>query len=489
MDMKRLIALLLSGVLSLAYGANPDYTDLMKAVATYDRDPTDATALNTILDTAKSDGPETVVTRCMGLYILHMGLTGNASICQGGYQSLCSRYPSSAVTVRFQDLNIVPVPCDACKGSGVIQQQRQVTCESCKNTGKCQKCDGYGEYCWCPSHRCQKKYKKSDLRYPNGTFRTHCPNCGTLLKTSACTDCSKTGKCPQCRGNSATTVSVQKCPFCKGIPKAINMDIAKSERARLCQALSSELETAAACDAWLAEAMRIESLPQRLQMLENGVARFEGALTLEPMITARNETAKLVSDLRLSQEAEQSILAENERAKTEQQAQVLDQHQALLRVIRNTPSKAAALVELQHFMDENPDSPVIVEARLVAAELGQAMTAENNARKRNRYITIGCGSFMGLAVVAWLVSCVKFARPKEIVIAQQAPARENPPRKIPLHGVNRTPHLPMLLPKRSDTPFEYAAYCPECEALLECPPDIQDMNVICSACQKPFHVN
>lgn len=500
-----LLAALASG---FAWGSPSDYPALLEAVKTFEGNFSDQAALNRIYEAAKADDHEAVVTRCMGLYTLVMGATGKAATCQGGLQAITSRYPQSEVAVALGNLGLFPSPCEACQGTGVISQQKPVSCETCKNTGICTKCDGHGEYRYCSFHKCRKIWTLTEIEklphppshpdysqwcyacYPKSNGGRAFKAQPTALSVRKCVDCSGTGKCPQCRGQTGSVTSNQKCPSCQGIPKGVNATVAQTALVKLCQETREFLQKAVSCEEAFAAALKEESPERRLAALNACLAQYEGALTLPKVLEARDALTQNVAQLDQQREEQARLRTVQAEEQAAQRQQLADQHRELLSVIRSTPSKTAALIEIRNFLSENPQTPVLVEARLLTAEIEQALAAEANAKVRNRYVVIGCGSVIGLAFLAWIVSCIKIARPKEIVIAQQAPPRDNTPRKIPSHAAaQRAQQLPVLQPKRLTTPPEWEAACPECGALLECPEDICEMDVFCSVCRKPFHVN
>ena len=503
--MKTGFLLLVALASGFAWGAPADYPALLEAVKTFEGNFADQAALNRIYEAAKTDDHEAVVTRCMGLYTLYMGATGKAATCQGGLQAITSRYPQSEVAVALSSLDLFAAPCEACQGTGFVSQQKPVSCETCKNTGTCSKCDGHGEYRHCPYHKCRKIWTLAEIeKLPQPSFYSQwCYACyprsyggrpsktqPTALEIRKCGDCSGTGKCPQCRGQTGSVTANQKCPRCQGIPKGVNASVAQTALAKLCQNTRELLQKAVACEDALAAALKEESPERKLAALNACLATCEGAFNLRKVIEARDALTQNVAQLDQQREEAARLRTVQAEEQAAQRQQLADQHRELLSMIRSTPSKTAALIEIRNFLSENPQTPVLVEARLLTAEIEQALAAEANAKERNRTVVIGCGSVIGLAFLAWVVSCIKIARPKEIVIAQQVPPRDNTPRKIPSHAAAlRAQQLPVLQPKRLTTPQEWEVACPECGALLECPDDICEMDVFCSVCRKPFHVN
>ena len=47
----------------------------------------------------------------------------------------------------------------------------------------------------------------------------------------------------------------------------------------------------------------------------------------------------------------------------------------------------------------------------------------------------------------------------------------------------------ILSPVTIDTPQDNVVACAECGALIDCPPDVHEEDVICGVCQKAFHVH
>ena len=54
-----------------------------------------------------------IVARCMGIYTLHMGAMGNATVCQGGF--LYPQPPSNSPVIEYlHNLDLFPEPCPTC---------------------------------------------------------------------------------------------------------------------------------------------------------------------------------------------------------------------------------------------------------------------------------------------------------------------------------------------------------------------------------------
>jgi hypothetical protein len=424
-----------------------DYATLLTAVRNYKASASDTNALQTIYDVARARGADDVVSRCMAIYTLHMGIAGNDTVCQGGYQSLRSRYPKSDVTAQIQRLDLFPRPCPTCQGTGVIQKENETECSRCDGTGKCSKCGGAG------------------------TIR------GLVLRGSTlepprfkCTACGGSGTCPICNGTPKRTItSNQRCPDCGGVPKRINPVAAKNGLVGLCNDLEDVLSNTIDCEKSFADAMRLGEIDKRVAALNECLIKYKKALNLP-------EVKKLCEDLVRQQQTKEK------------------QQEELLRTIRTSASKPAALIEIKNFLSENPDSPVIVEARLLAAEIEQAVNEEIRAAKILYWAKIGCGAIFVLAVLAWLASGIRVSWSKEIIVPSQLP-RDTPSRKIPFTPASKkTPVASKhrtLHPRRNDAtlPETDSAACPECGAALSCPPDVANETVVCAVCRKAFYID
>ena len=492
--MKRFIVLLLSVCAEIVYGS--DYPALLEAITKYQDNASETNALQVIVATARSNDCEAVTARCMGIYTLHMGANGNATVCQNGLGALVNRYPDSDVTKQLRQLDLFPSPCPTCQGIGSLAGNNGFVCQTCKGTGKCPKCDGGGEFKYCPYHACRKMYTHKTLKGNWG--KRYCPNClkqgkSTELILKNCTDCSQTGKCPQCRGSGKQGDSTKftRCPTCNGIPRKINTTVAQTALVKLCRDTKDTLQRGVDCEKAYAETLRIENPQARLEALNTCLTKYEGAFNLAMVQEARDILSKDVAKAEQLWAKEEKARLARERELAEQKVQTLKQHQLLMRTIRAATSKRAALLEIRKFIEENPESPVIVEARLLATEIEQTVAAENRAAKRIRNLVIGCVGAIMLAVVAWLVSCIKFTRPREVEIPVKFP-KATPPQKIPFRPATQetaaAPRLRVLLPKQANTLEENAVACPECGAWLESPADVAEEDVVCASCHKAFHI-
>ena len=504
--MKKLIVLLFYSYIEVACGTG--HSALLDAVIRFQNGYTDTNALQVIYAAARSNDCDAVTTRCMGIYTLHMGMIGDAAVCQGGIGALCSRYPDADVTRLIRELNLMPPPCPTCNGTGSIADKDVLVCYTCNGTGKCLRCDGYGKIAYCPNHHCRTvyTYPKFNIRgnYELALWENessiHCPACRkngvkSVLVFQKCTDCSQTGKCPQCRGTGSHGAQAKftRCPTCGGVPKSINQGAAKNGIIRLCQDTRLTLQKAVDCATAYAAAMGIVNGQARLEALSVCLAKYDGAFNLAMVEEARNGMSKEIGEIEKRRAKEERERLEREQQLAEEKEQMVKSHESLLNALRATVSKRTALIQIRRFIEEKPDSPVIAEAKILATDIEAQVAELNRIAKRNRSILIGCGAIVGLAFVAWLVSCVRFTRPAEYVIPVTGPREAPTQSKIPFNPAaskapSPLPHLRILLAKQVGTPEADAVACPECGAWLECPPDLGGEDVVCASCQKAFHV-
>jgi hypothetical protein len=522
--MKKICVLVSCVLASTLFGA--DYGALLSAVQKYKAASTDTSALQTIYDVARSKDADAAVPFCMGLYTLHMGALGNGAISQSGFQALCTRYPDSEVTALLRQLDLFPAPCPTCQGTGSVNDSQKLTCETCKGLGVCPTCEGAKKFAYCTNNRCRKKYTHDELErsivgvlslehpldhYWNADQSIPCPLCkkngiSSPLYYKKCTACSMTGKCPQCLGSGSqgSHSSYKRCPTCGGIPKTINTVAAKNGLAQLCAQTESLLQKTIDCTKDYEEAQRITDPAAKLNALDACLNKYPGAFIFATVQQTRDTLATELKKTETALAEAQQTQAEREQKLAAQKRELIRQHQTLLSTIRSTSSKRAALVEMNKFLAENPDTPVLVEARLLLAEIEQAVAAEKQGEVYMHYFKIGSAALFGVALLTWLISSLRFTRTKEIVIPHKMPQeptlRPVPPAPAPAPipapapVTRRAPSIPKMrvLPVKEDVSEESGwgtAVCPECGALLDCPSDVSNENVICASCRKAFHVD
>ena len=523
--MKKVIGVLLLSSLVGEAVAETDYATLLEAVENYQNGYSDTKALQVIYEVARSEDYEEMVTRCMGIYTLHMGLSGNIGGCQGGFQAICDRYPSSQVARYLRQLDLFSSPCGTCQGIGVVQQTRVSECAVCGNAGRCTRCGGKGTIVTTLKNNGLKgPVRKGNWYDKHGWLVRHYgpEESDPKAVTIPCPACKSSGLCVSCKGapRSERAVNV-RCPVCNGVSKGINAAAARNGCVQLCSETQDMLQKTMECEGAYAEAMQADDPQKRLDALDACLTKYQGALNLavvsserEKLLQAGAEQTKLREQraqdelarlaraqqdeqMRLTreqQEAQMRLTREQELATQKQQTS--ERHQSLLQAIRETKSKTAALSEIRQFLEGNPDSPLLVEARLLAAEVEEEVAAEAQKAKRKRIILTGCGSAAGMAVLALLAGmCLKRKSPVAVRVPT-ALGKKPEQRKIPfkpaaqsvaVEGARSQPRV--VFSVTLGTPEANALPCPECGALVDCPPDIRDEIVICGECRKAFHVN
>ena len=391
----------------IAHG-DADYAVLLEAVKKYQNGYSDANALQIINNAARSEDYEAVVTRCMVIYALHMGTSGNVAKCQGGVQVICNRYPNSEVASQLRQLSLFPSPCETCQGIGTVPITSVSGCSACENSGKCRRCGGVGTV---KGAALKGRTRIGVWRYNHGgvgdrhTYRGaedrtfyHDYGSGTPEPTERpdikCSVCRGSGNCPTCDGIPAKEhSSTTSCPTCNGVANGIDSTVAKNYLMRICQDTKDSLQKAVDCESAYTSAMQSDDPQQRSAALKACLVKYEGAFNLAMVSEAQKSAAEM----------------EQKRLISEQQTR--EKHANLLQVIRDTKSRRAAMIEIQKFLEDKPDSPMIVEARLLAAEIAQHLADQNKAAKREQNMLVGCAALVGFALLVWFVSCIKSARP------------------------------------------------------------------------------
>ena len=508
--MKKLIVVVFFAYVIASVGA--EYTLLLEAVEKCQIGYSDQDAVDIILKVARSEDYEEVVTRCMGIYTLQMGAKGDAGRCQSGFQSVCNRYPDSDVVRQLRELSIFPSPCPACKGIGVVQKISVSECSSCRNSGSCRRCNGTGTVkgkniglmgrrrvgLWKTKRNIYDRYGHRSVIYDYGQNENNSPS--DNRRDIKCPVCKGRGVCTSCKGspNKERLVNV-KCPTCNGVSKGINISAARAGLIRLCQDTKEMLQKAVDCENAYIEAMLIEEPHKQLELLNSCIAKYDGAFNLSMVYEARDDLNKQCAQEKRDRfDRAKEVVAEKQKKAKEvslTKRQTYEAHKDALRWISGTTCNYAALLEITRFLEENPDTPLIVEAQLLKGSLENKMAAERKAAKRKRNLLMGCGGVACLIFLWWLVSAVKSKRPAEVQIPVMSEI-EPEQRKIPFRpseplsaGSIQKSRLRVLFEASSNTPEDNVVSCPECGALVDSPPEVQEEDVVCSVCQKAFHVH
>ncbi len=498
--------------------ADTTYPELLAALKNYQANYADTNAFEVIYGVARSEGHQDVVTRCMGIYTLHMGAMGNAAVCQGGFLSIRNRHPSSPVIEYLHNLDLFPEPCSTCGGTGSVQYEKSAICSTCSNSGKCTKCEGYGEYKYCGF--CRKTWTIPQLNrlprpvYDGDRYHVWCYQCypssasrqraygkkePTRLQQKKCTDCSSTGKCPQCRGRQGTTSGFRKCPTCAGVPaKGVRTAAARQGLVELCRDTTALLQQTVDCEKSFQDALELDDAKKR-------VSALKGCLDAYPVALNREQVSAMLAEQMHKLEALTQEKEQRERKLALAKEQEAQRQKESLQAIRDTQSKRAALAAIQQFLIDHPDASNSVEARLLLAELKEAVAAEDAAlaahqkkAKRTRWLLLGAGILISAGILLkFIVNAIAATRKVEVMIpvtSKRQPVRSPTPlprqEPPPQHVSPAYASAPRVLAAVTiNTPAEQVVACAECGVLVDCPPDVQHEDVICGVCQKAFHVS
>ena len=496
----RLTAVLLLASSTMVSFAETDYQTLLEAVKKYQDGFSDTNALQTIYTVARSDDYEELVTRCMGIYTLHMGAIGNAGACQGGCQALINRHPESEVAKKLRDLPLFQDACSICQGLGVVKKNSIQDCSTCLNTGRCGKCAGSGRV----------NRGVTGLRGPvsrSGGSSTTWQTGGNIIfrsttrgysrsvgsgnlsdssdpTTIQCSECRGSGRCPACLGDPKKERLVNvRCPSCFGVSKGVNLNVVQNNLAYLCRDAVRALGLAIGCEGAFSEinGIKIEGIKdlyKQSEALDVALNKYDIAFN-----------AELLTDLK---KGVTTKIEETEKGTREAKDRILKEHSALLIKIRGFSSKQLSLTEMRKFIDENPDSPLLAEAKLTAVELEDQLKKESREKDLKRNIMIGGISLGVLLFVVWFLTCFKvtWVRYTYVGRSKKNPGKRNSPNE-PVYlpsGMSPTGNIRLDFQTVSDNEAN-SVVCPECGAMLNCPRNIREENVICAGCNKAFHVH
>jgi len=362
------------------------YPYILDAVAQYKQSYSDTNALQVIFETARSDDHEAVVTHCMAIYTLHMGKENRASVCQGGYKAILTRYPDSDIARQMRALSLFPDPCPTCKGLGVVQKQSVSACSSCLNSGQCNKCGGTGRVrhggvgLRGPVPRGNHIQSSITFYNPGGNviYRSRQRNYARASSapsaipqiTIPCSNCRGTGRCPVCYGEpkKARMVNV-RCPSCNGVAKGISTAVAESALATVCENTAKLLNMAIDCENSFLEICEMTDLFKQQEMLADAIKRHEKAFNLDLLFGLKDEVDKQAAGLRKEAEAAAQ--------------KKITEHKALFEKIRALSDKQIALEEINAFLAGKPESPLKKDFELHAKELHQKLLKNKKTPREN----------------------------------------------------------------------------------------------------------
>lgn len=414
----------------MACGAT-DYVQLARGVRNLQTNPHDATALNILLDAAKSDDYDVVVSRCMAIYTLWAGLDANDDLCRKAYQSLETRYPRSEITRLLKALNFLPTVCPQCAGAGKVTVSDQIRCSFCKGTGK----------------RLESKNKVA---------------------------------CPYCKGTAQRTVEKRiPCPTCQGVVRHVDRQKAQLGFNQVVEELEGRLKTAVACRADCDKALTVATSRERMAALMACREAYPDAFNRDILEKALRQESKAAQTLKLMQMKQ---AAEEMRRKQT----VADE--AVLGSIRQMASAKGALGEITAFLEKHPDSPVLEQARILKTEIENRRQAEWKAEQVRRWLWMVGGAVAGAVGIAWLIVFIRINRPQRVEIRRITPATAGAPDTF--MGFHEEKVEPLtLVAATAATPEARLVFCPACGAKLGNPTKVVHQVVLCGVCHQRFHVN
>ena len=504
----KLVAASLFAVLAL-FSRAADLPKLLTSVRNFQSSNyTSKDDMTTILAVAKSEDYESLVVQCMVVYTLYAASIGEAGTCQAGFQSVCKRYPTSDAVLYLRHTLSFSEPCKACFGVGLVQQKSTQGCLTCNQTGICTECAGKGKikaktglrgpvrigtwYAKTRVYRADGSY--TDERTPVANFGNG-QNADPDRSDTRCPVCSGTGKCRSCKGSPlASTVLNVPCRVCDGKAREINTSMARAGLTGSTKGLYDLVRQAVDCEAAFAKAMLERDPYKQLDALNVCLTTYEKAVNIDVVRDAKNELETDVIAFKKLSESEEAARVAKKAQQDEQKRVLLQQHEDILLAIQTAKVPRVALEQIQTFLADNPDSPVVVKAKLLLAEAEQRVADEQKIEQRNRYIALGVVALVVLAVLGWLLSCIRFTKKVEITkIELTPPNRFRPPleeKKIPFRPRNgASAATPVVLQRAtSATANENYVECPECGALLECDSSVHNTVVVCASCEKAFNV-
>lgn len=496
----KLIASSLFVVFSL-FSSAADLPKLLARVSTFQNNYTNKEDIAAILAVAKSEDYEALVVQCMVVYTLYAGSIGDVQTCQRGFQSICSRYPASDAVLYLRELRLFPQPCTTCLGVGTIQQKSEQGCATCQASGVCLECAGKGKIAGKTGLRGPVRvgpwYARTRVYHDGASSneRTVIANYGSSQSTETerlnvrCPVCSGSGKCRSCKGSPLTSI-MSRCPSCEGRQKEINAEMAKAGLVDASNALYKSLRLAISCESTYEKALLERDPYKQLDALNGCLASHATAFNLDVVRDVKNELEKDVVEFKKLRETEEAART----AKIAQQENQKQQQEDILVAIQSSKAPRVALEQIRAFIADNPESSVMVKAKLILAETTQRVADEQKIAQRNRYIFFGVVALVVLAIIAWLINCINFTKKVQITKIELTPPTRWPAplekKKIPFNprngGARETPLV--LQQATASTSKENYVECPECGALLECPFSFHDTVVLCASCQKAFSI-
>lgn len=477
--------------------ANTDYASLLDAVGKFQKGYSDTNALKVINDVVHSGACDELRALCESIYTLHMGAAGDEVACREGVNAISDRYANSVVVRLLGVLELFPEPCAECLATGNANKQKDLLCNACSNTGKCITCGGYCQFKICPN--CSQIFTHDVLikmGYPNWD-RNFCPNCqakqAVKLTVTPCEKCKQLGICPQCQGAAGKTHKA--CPICKGNSKSVDRFAAQCGLERFCKDTKAALTKAVECEKEYAEILKISDPGKKLAALNECLAKYDGAYNIALLLEARSRLAKQMTELEALGNKEEEMRLEHEKRLAEQKQGEIKAHHSFLSKLRQEKSKRVALIELRKYLAENPESPVIADARILGAEMEVQLRAENIAAKRWWHFGIGCLAIVVLGFLTRALSSTRSRLPQKVVIPDMPDATFDEYETSPASTVkpevvaNDKPSIIVVYPVTVDTPETNMIACAECGDLMECAPEVTQEIVICYSCKKAFRVH
>ena len=305
-------------------------------------------------------------------------------------------------------------------------------------------------------------------------------------------------ECPQCRGRQGTTSGFRKCPTCAGVPaKGVRTAAARQGLVELCRDTTALLQQTVDCEKSFQDALELDDAKKR-------VSALKGCLDAYPVALNREQVSAMLAEQMHKLEALTQEKEQRERKLALAKEQEAQRQKESLQAIRDTQSKRAALAAIQQFLIDHPDASNSVEARLLLAELKEAVAAEDAALAAHQkgeahsLVTAWRGILISAGILLkFIVNAIAATRKVEVMIpvtSKRQPVR--PPTPLPRqepppqHVSPAYASAPRVLAAVTiNTPAEQVVACAECGVLVDGPPDVQHEDVICGVCQKAFHVS
>lgn len=397
-------ALVLGSVNLLWAGSELDYAQLSTTCEQLQTDPRNPDSLDLMLNAAQYEKSDKLRSSFMGVITLAGLLLGNDDKYTVCLKSLLNSYPRSVAAEVCARENFYSI-CKECNGVGKKTETTEINCPSCGNSGSCSSCGGSG--------RRPGLKGAGDLQCLTCRGSGRCPRCSICWVRVPSTDrFGRTYSQVVYKRERTTTI---KCPVCNGVMPPVNTARLKESFLQLLQNTQNMCLQNSGVQQALAEVDNDMPLRAKVAILEKTMTNFSRAenigdvrekLTFLKQSLLNEKMAQESQKIKEENLARTQKIAEEEQALStkglkEEQAQL---HRRLLDSARSSSMLPVVIVHLRDFIRDNPESPVIDEAKLLLAEKEALAVEQNKAKTRNRNILIGGGL---LAAIFLVSSCVR----------------------------------------------------------------------------------